>query len=181
MTSSLKFVKDELIKSIARLDPSQSFQIVMFRDPPGAKEGDTAATVELFTPNRNRQPAMVPVSNDARVAAAAWLEGIRPGGRSDPLAGLTAALKLKPDLIFLLTRSIRRSGGSAEWGAGNAATLAALDKLNPVNARTSLRPTVIKAIQFLDEDPTGLLPAIAESHGDGEGSYKVLKLQEVIR
>ena len=59
---------------------------------------------------------LMPVTNESRVASTAWLAGIQPGGRSDPLAGLTAALKLKPDLIFLLTRSIRRSGGTARMG-----------------------------------------------------------------
>jgi hypothetical protein len=33
---------------------------------------------------------------------------------------------------------------------------------------------VIKTIQFLEEDPTGVMRAIAERHGDGPGSYRVL-------
>jgi hypothetical protein len=174
MTSSLKFVKEELARSIARLDASQSFQVVVFRELPGTKDGDG---FEMPPSSGNR---LMAVTNESRVSSTAWLAGIQPGGRSDPLAGLTAALKLKPDLIFLLTRSIRRSGATAEWGAGTAATLEALDKLNPVG-RNGLRPTVIKAIQFLDEDPTGLLPAIADTHGDGEGSYKVLRQDEVAK
>lgn len=174
MTSSLKFVKEELARSIARLDASQSFQVVVFRELPGTKDGDG---FEMPPSSGNR---MMAVTNESRVSSTAWLAGIQPGGRSDPLTGLTAALKLNPDLIFLLTRSIRRSGATAEWGAGTAATLEALDKLNPVG-RNGLRPTVIKAIQFLDEDPTGLLPAIADAHGDGEGSYKVLRQEDVAK
>ncbi len=175
MTSSLKFVKEELARSIARLDSSQSFQVVVFRELPGTKDGDG------FEMPPSSSDRLMPVTNESRVSSTAWLAGIQPGGRSDPLAGLTAALKLKPDLIFLLTRSIRRSGAAPEWGAGTAATLEALDKLNPKHGRNGLRPTVIKAIQFLDEDPTGLLPAIADAHGDGEGSYKVLRQEEVAK
>ena len=124
-------------------------------------------------------PRSEPVIGRRPLRVAQWLESVQPEGRSDPLVGLTAALQFQPDLVFLLTHSIRRSGGSAEWGAGNAATLAALDKLNPVHAGAGLRPTVIKAIQFIDEDPTGLLQQIARLHGDGEGSYRVLSIAQI--
>jgi hypothetical protein len=170
MTSSLKFVKEELVRSIARLDSTQSYQIIVFRDLPGEADGEG----HVETPAEGLMPA----TNQSRLASATWLANIQPGGRSDPLVGLTAALKLKPDLVFLLTRSIRRSGPTADWGAGTKATLEALDKLNPAG-RDGIRPTVIKAIQFLDQDPTGLLPAIANTHGDGPGSYKVLTLKEI--
>jgi hypothetical protein len=174
MTSSLKFVKEELARSIARLDSSQSFQIVIFRELPGKEDSPG------FELPPSSDGKLMAVTNESRLSTAAWLSGIQPGGRSDPLEGLTAALKMKPDLIFLLTRSIRRSGATTDWGAGTTATLNALDHLNPIGSN-GLRRTVIKAIQFLDEDPTGLLPAIGEVHGDGEGSYKVLKLQEVAK
>jgi hypothetical protein len=174
MTSSLKFVKEELVRSIARLDSSQSFQIVVVRDPVNrAIEGD----VEVFTTEEGQ--GLVPASGQARLRAAAWLETVQPHGRSDPLAGLTAALNLKPDLVFLLTRSIRRSGSNTEWGKGSTATLEALDALNPADINTGQRATVIKAIQFLDEDPTGLLQAIGRVHGDGPGSYRVLKVNDL--
>ena len=39
------------------------------------------------------------------------------------------------------------------------------------------RRVVIKAIQFLEPDPTGTMPLIGEQHGDGPGSYSVLTLQ----
>jgi hypothetical protein len=162
MTSSLKFVKEELIRSIARLDPSQSFQIIVIRNP-----------IEQFA------DGLVPATGPVRMRAAAWLETIQPSGRSDPLPGLEAALRLKPELVFLLTRSIRRSGTNAEWGQGSAATLDALDRLNPVDLHTGQRPAVIKAIQFLDDDPTGLLQDIARLHGDGPGSYRVLRIHEL--
>ena len=147
---------------------------------PGKNVSETAPAIKrkLLPPSSGGK--LMAVTNVSRVSSAAWLSGIQPGGRSDPLEGLTAALKMKPDLIFLLTRSIRRSGATTEWGAGSAATLNALDQLNPVGSN-GLRPTVIKAIQFLDEDPTNLLQQIGDLHGDGEGSYKVLKLQEVAK
>ncbi len=171
MTSTLKFVKEELARSIARLGPSQSFQIVVVH---GAVDDESQAEVAAF-PSGD----LVEAGGDARLRAAAWLEGVQPAGRSDPLAGLTAALHQDPELVFLLTRSIKRSGTNAEWGQGVRATLDALEELNAPNPRTGQRPAVIKAIQFVDDDPTGLLEAIGRVHGDGPGSYRVLKVEEL--
>lgn len=170
MTTSLRFVKEELARSVARLDATQSFQVVVFRQPPGAAE----PIAEFF----DGVARLAPATEEAKSRLGAWLETIQPSGRSEPLAGLRAALGLSPDLVFLLTRSIRRSGPDATWGNGPGATLAELDRLNPRDGSGS-RPTVIKALQFLDPDPTGLLPAIANTHGDGPGSYRVVKLEEV--
>ena len=184
MTSTLDFVKAELASSLGRLDLSQRFQIIVFRDLPAPVPGragrragraDAVGPTQAFRADALSGATLLAPTDTVRADAAAWLTSIDPAGRSDPLAGLSAALALRPDLVFLLTRSIRRTGGAAEWGAGNAATLAALDRLNPADPDTGQRPTVIKAIQFLDEDPTGLLRAIASAHGDGPGSYTVVE------
>jgi len=54
--------------------------------------------------------------------------------------------------------------------------MAELDRLNPRGLNGQRRAT-IKAIQFLEEDPTGTMQAIGEEHGDGPGSYTVLTLR----
>lgn len=174
MTTSLEFVLEELSRSIARLDESQWFQIVLFRERPAdAPSALNRGGYEMF------RPELIAASPANKDAARAWLTTIRPVGRSTPLAGLRAALALRPDLVFLLTRSIPRSGPGGEWGEGNAAVLAKLDDLNPTSAFTGKRRVVIKAIQFIDDDPSGLLKAIADQHGDGEGSYAVRRLEEL--
>ena len=38
---------------------------------------------------------------------------------------------------------------------------------------------VIKAIQFVEEDPTGTMQLIGTEHGDGPGSYRVLSVQDL--
>jgi hypothetical protein len=165
MTSSLPYVKGELLRSVARLDQTQRFQVLVFRTPPGESE----ARVDAFEPGGFAAPDAATV---ARLTS--WLERVQPRGRSQPLAGLRAALAQQPDLIFLLTRSIRRSGGDNTWGEGTHATLAELDRLNPASMG-GRRPTVIKALQFIDPDPTGMLQQIGASHGDGPGSYTVIR------
>jgi len=168
MVPTFPYLKDELARSVARLDASQSFQVVVFRRPPG-----TGAQIVTFTSSD-----FEPATPAAKTRLGAWLETLSPAGQSVPLAGLTAGLAHGPDLVFLMTRSIPRSA-AAEWGEGKDATLAALDRLNPVSRWTHQRPTVIKAIQLVNEDPTGLLPAVAAAHGDGPGSYRVLTLDEI--
>lgn len=164
MVTTMPFLKDEIARSVQRLQPPQSFAIVVFRRPPGSGE----PTVEVFGDSlRDATPRN-------RVAASEWVQALRPAGSSVPLAGLRRGLAMHPDVIFLVTCSIPRSG-RGQWGEGVEATLSELDRLNPADGATGRRATVIKAVQLLDEDPTGLLPAIAERHGDGEGSYRVLE------
>lgn len=168
MLTTLPYVQDELVQSVSRLDASQSFQIIVFRDPPAS--GRPTPALERFSAT-DFTPAL------GRAGVASWVRSIRPVGSSVPLEGLRSALMLHPDLIFLLTCSIPRSQAGT-WGEGNAATLAALDALNPADA-SGKRATVIKAVQLLADDPTGLLQAIAAAHGDGPGSYRVLTLDDL--
>lgn len=172
MVTTLPFVEEELAGSVARLNSSQRFQIIVFREPPASRPGRSPPALERFSPN-----GFTIANIAARQQVASWVQAIRPSGSSVPLEGLREALNLHPDLIFLLTCSIPRSEAGT-WGEGNAATLAALDTLNPPDAY-GRRPTVIKAVQLLADDPTGLLQAIAAIHGDGPGSYRVLTLDEL--
>lgn len=178
MASSLPFVVGELSRSIESLAPSQQFQVIVFRSPPASKgAGDAeSAGYEMFT---GAGGGLLSATRDMKDRVRAWLTGVRPTGRSDPLPGLKAALSMKPSLVFLLSRSIKRSGPTKEWGAGATAILTTLDRLNPVQRVSGQRASVIKTIQFLDDDPSGLLRSIASVHGDGAGSYRVLELAEL--
>ncbi len=170
VVSSFTFLQEKLVQSIDRLGPAQRFNVVFFHDVVGRDESEppySALSGDQLTP-------AIP-GNQA--AAAAWIESIAPAGRSDPLDGLRPALAMKPDVVFLLSTSIPRT--NAEWGAGRDAILEELDRLNPVNRRTGKRPVVIKTIQFLREDPSGLMRDIAMIHGDGEGSHRTLTVDQL--
>lgn len=175
MTSSLPFVLGELDRSVSRLTAAQAFQVIVFHDPP---RGSNGPAMEVFDP-RGVSGSLITATEENKRRLRTWLAGVQPSGRSDPREALERALALKPELVFLLTRSIRRSGPDAAWAGGNRAMLETLDRLNPVDPSSRERPVIIKAIQFVDEDPTGLLKAIAAAHGDGEGSYRVLRVEEM--
>jgi hypothetical protein len=173
MVSSLKFVLAELERSVRSLSSGQKFQVILFRERPG--EGPL---FEVFNPAGGRA-RLLQATPANKVALGQWLATITPTGRSNPLDGLRRGLEFDPDAIFLLSRSIRRSaGGEGEgvWGRGAPETLAELDRLNPKGG-SGRRRVVIKAIQFLEADPTGTMQLIGEQHGDGAGSYSVLTLQ----
>ena len=169
MVSSLPMVFDELRRSLRSLDASQQFAIVIFRDRSMVGGG---SRVEEF------RPRLVPANEASINAAASWLTTIHAEGASNPSDGLRRAIAHRPEVVFLLARSIRRSGEYAQWGAGREAILAELERLNPPDPRTGRRLVQIKTLQFIEEDPTGTMQAIGERHG-GEGGYRVLRLEEV--
>lgn len=166
MASSLRFVKAELARSVGKLDGTQWFAVVVFREKLGGGE-----SVEMFADG----DALVSATTRTKADLARWMAAVEPSGRSSPVAGLRSAISMKPDLVLLLTRNIRRSGRGE--GEGNAAVLAAVNAINPMSAATGQRAVVVKVVQFVEDDPTGLMQAIGETHGDGIGSYRVVPVE----
>ncbi len=179
MASSYGLIVDELERSLSRLDPTQLFQVVSFRDRSFIDPEDTARATLIAGDG-----GLVDASPRHRASVVRELrESVTPSGRSDPAPALALALRLNPDAIFLLTRSIRRTGPGQDddqpppegppppWSEPwRDALLSRLDALNPRGPQG--RHTLIKAIQFLDHDPTGTLQTIGARHG-GDAGYVV--------
>lgn len=143
--------------------------------PPLADLYATAAWVgRPKTSTATEPPAMLSVSETSRKSLATLLADVQSDGASNPLTGLRLALSLKPDVVFLLTRGIRRSGTT--WGPGDYQVMAALDEANPKDA-SGRRATTIRTIQFVGKDPSGLMDRIAKEHGGG--SSTVLTVAEL--
>jgi hypothetical protein len=157
MVSTLPWVLGEVERSVGGLLPTQRFNVVLFGE---RSAGDAGA--RLFA------PGLVDATSRQRTKLADYLRSAEASGRSTPIAGLREAMKLKPRVVFVLARAIARTQG-ATWDRGNDAIMSELETLNPIDPATGRRATVIKVIQFLDADPTGLLPRIAEVHGEPGG------------
>lgn len=184
MVTSLPFVLDELRRSVSALAADQTFAVVLFGRRAG--EDDEAAGTRVFPPE-----GLLAATPRSKAELFAWLDGVQARGMSNPLDGLLTAIERKPEVVFLLSRSIRRTDGGGEragdWGPGREAILQELDAANPV--RKSIfgppaRAVQVKCVQFLEEDPTGVMRAIARVHGggsDGQDSYRLLPESELRR
>jgi hypothetical protein len=162
----------ELMRSVDSLQPTQKFSVVLFRQ---TAEGRTL----VFSPN------LVDATAVNRTALRAWLGQINAAGRSNPVDGLRQGLSMRPQAIFLLSRSIPRAAGNP-WDAeagGPDGILRELENLNP--GAPGARPTVIKTIQFLEPDPTGVMERIGRLHGGTSDSanppFRVLRREELQR
>lgn len=180
MITSLPFVLDELRRSVSALAADQMFAVVLF----GRRAGDEDASAGVRPFPSEGMRAATPAH---KAEFLAWLDEAQARGASNPLDGLLSALDREPEVVFLLSRSIRRTDGRetvGDWGPGREAILAELERTNPV--RKSIfgppaRPVQVKCVQFLEEDPSGVMRAIAEVHGGGAGSYRLLPESELRR
>ena len=125
----------------------------------------------MVPPNR-----LAPATPEARARTLAWIDDhVIPAGRSNPLAALETGLRLKPDVIFLLSENIT---GSGEFEIDQEDLLDLLDALNPIVGGTGRRRAQINCVQFLDPDPLDTLRRIAERHG-GPNGYRFLSRAEL--
>jgi hypothetical protein len=178
MVSHWAWASSQLRLSLGRLDPSQKFQVLISRLVPAPTDQPTSirsSEVLGFAPVSNT--SLIPATPASIADAVVWLSSQHLRGASDPLPGLVRALTLKPHLILLLSPSFQQGLG-ANLGRTTESVLAELDRLNP-RGSDGRRAVVIKTIQLGNEDPTGLLQAIAREHGDGPGSYHVVTLAEL--
>jgi hypothetical protein len=162
MVLYLRFVIDELTRSLSNLSPRQSFGVVFFK-------GNQAIEVP---------PAgkLTPATDEERARVIKWInENVVPAEGTNPIVGIQKALALKPDVIFLLSQNIT---GYGQFEVDQKDLLDLLDQLNPINPQTRRRTTQINCIQFIDEDPLGTMPLIAQLHGGANG-YRFMSRAEL--
>jgi len=167
--TSFSYIRERLLQSIDTLSPTQRFRVVLFRERSGSG-------VELVP--RAREP-LVRATRANKELVARTLGRTIAAGRSNPLEALRAALALEPDLVILVSRAIERTGDDP-WAGGLAKVRASLDTLNPPDPVTGTRPVVIKTIQLLDDDPSGVLRAIGTWHGDGVDDHQVVPYEDLV-
>lgn len=150
LVDTLPFVILELKKTIRELDEKQRFAILFFQAdrvlevPPGRL---TAATA------------------DAKARAIQWIDpssnNVTTAGSGDPVAAVTKALQMKPDLLFLLSDNII---GRGKYAVDQKRLIDSIERANRGK-------TAINTIQFLYPDPLeltngkGTLELIAQNTG----------------
>jgi hypothetical protein len=161
MVSSLPSVVKELKRSLQQLGQGQWFQVLMFR------EGSVERPSGLWGV---AEDALIRATDENRRAVYRWLDGVVASRRGDPGPAIERAMEFRPDLVFLLSKGILDGArGSEEVTRSRDDLLERLEQLNPRRGPEGRRRTTIKVIQFFDNDPGGVLHAIAERHGGAAG------------
>ncbi len=93
MGTAFKAAKNELLRSVFELESKQRFQVIFFDDQP------------LYYPpfHPDACPTAEPTTNANKIRFASWAASISMGDGAPPDVALNYALKLKPDVIFLLS------------------------------------------------------------------------------
>lgn len=79
--------KDEVRRSVQKLQQPQQFKVIFYNEAPIPMPGDLPRTADLTAKNQ----------------LLAWMNLIEPDGDTDPRGALQLALSLRPDAVFLLS------------------------------------------------------------------------------
>jgi hypothetical protein len=118
----LREAKKELLTSLNDLDQRQQFYLVFYNEQP-----------RLFDAG-NSKGRLVWGTDDNKKQAATFIDSIRADGGTDHMSALMVALKMRPDVIFLLTDGEQQDDPSAD-------DLKRIDRINEGSAQ-------INVIQF---------------------------------
>lgn len=161
MIGAFPAVLDELERTLAALNADQRFRVLFFQRN-GFVEAPVAG-LRAATPARKAE-------------VLAWARrDVIPTGRSSPLSALEAALRDRPDVIFLLGTPVT---GSGVYEISGADLRARLEELNPRDGRSGHRGVQIQCIQMLETDDDETLKAIAADHG-GPSAFRFLSREDL--
>jgi hypothetical protein len=88
-------LKRELKRSVGRLAPSQSFDVIIFYSSGGGQ--DEKVRTESF------KPKLQPADRETRLEFFQWIDRKAPMGVTEPLQAVKRALSLNPEVIFFFS------------------------------------------------------------------------------
>ena len=151
LVDALPEVIAELSRSIRKLSNEQRFTVIFFQG---------GRVIQVPVPHQGLKRATA----DAKRAVIRWIAldsgNIRATGSTSPIVALEQAIKLKPELIFVMSDDFRGIGDTAA---------SQRDMLRRVASAVGKQNLAINTIEFNDADRAGILRRIAEQHG---GTYK---------
>jgi len=166
MMLHLSTVLEELERSLRKLHPKQMFGVVFFQNkksiavPPKGKL--------VYANASNIEKAMRWIGTSGKVI---------PTGGSNPIVAIKTAMRLKPEVMYLLSENIT---GAGSYEVPEEELLEEIDGLNPIDTRNGLRKVQINCIQYLSEDVNGTMEKIAKIHG-GDDGYVCIERGKVVK
>ena len=160
MLLHLSSVISELERSIRQLHPKQEFGIIFFQQESA-----------IYVPPKGK---LQPASGQNIEKAIRWIRQsgkVIPSGSSNPMTAIKAGMRLKPNVMYLLSENIT---GDGKYAVSPNVILESLDALNPIDLETGIRRVQINCIQYLTQDPSGTMERIASIHG-GTGGYTLIE------
>ncbi|MCC7205575.1 MAG: hypothetical protein IT441_10880 [Phycisphaeraceae bacterium] len=164
LVDTLRYVLDELERSVGRLQPAQQFTVIFFQE--GKSLEPTPGGLRRATRQNIHQ-------------AVEWFKAdtgnVRPRGSGPLVEAVAKALSYDPDLIFVLSDNLL---GPVPASAAESQQRAILDEIHQLNDQK----TMINAIQFVYQDPlaaagkTGTLERLAKESG---GTYRFISAKDL--
>ncbi len=180
MIAYLPILIDELVRSIDKLNESQSFRVIFFQRNEAVLVPGPGEDPEIATKRRRGTVKLLPATNENKLFVFNWMNldsrNIRAASQSNPIAAIELALRdMAPpaDVVFILSTDIT---GLGEFEVDQQDLLRMIERLN--RTRGGDVRTVLKTIQFIEEDPLGTLRRIAEQNGGADG-YRLLSREEL--
>jgi len=165
MIDTMPFVIDELKRTIAQLNEQQRFNVIFF-------QGGRA--FEVIVPRRGMKQA----TSEAKQRVIEWIDlsagNVVPGGQTDPTEAIQMALRLEPELAYILSDNII---GSGPYGLDPDALIQTVRQHNQ-------KPSKINTIQFYHPDPLtafGRKATLQQISEDSGGIYKFVSGRDLYR
>ena len=159
MINKMPVLKEQLSKAFMGLKPIQSFELIFFQDQ----------KFDSFIKYSHKE-ALVAATPEAKRKAANFLQGVTTTGSTNPIPGIIAAFKTKPQLMYLLT------DGDFPDNDAVLKVVTDLEKALPPNERVKINTIAFvgdgdNEVAFLD-----LLKKIAKDSG---GTFRHVKESDV--
>jgi hypothetical protein len=149
----------ELLRSVDKLAPYQSFYVILF-----------STTTRCMFDDESPSPATIPATRENKQRLRQWLEAADVGGGTDPREALVVALSIAPDAIFLL------SDGDFNSVSGRKSPLfAGTPEAEQLVQQIHRGYTPIHTFAYEDPDSKRRMEALAEITG---GEYKYIPPNE---
>jgi hypothetical protein len=134
----LNAVKAELIAALKKMSTDQKFYVFFYDDTAwpmytgmGTAATGQTSTIKLETP-----------TPDIVIKATTWISGIGPGGGTNPVPAMLAAIDAKPDLIVLLSDGMFDPGYPVQIDATNVKVRQSNKRINCVGISEQVIPTL---------------------------------------